>query len=171
MTSSFTFTESSTFTVTHARHMAAKVATDLKRIQRLYGAPSDAQIAEYEEELTELLKGGYVDKATYGYRRSGKFIDPSVRYAARELNGMNADDHDPGQISARANIAGASFGSFLVYSAAWNALTARAREVIRARFTLQRSTGDEPGVDGYYVVDKTYSAGGRALSRSSVRSY
>jgi hypothetical protein len=36
--SSYTITESATtFTVTHARHMAAKVSTDLKRMQRLYG--------------------------------------------------------------------------------------------------------------------------------------
>jgi hypothetical protein len=31
MSYSFSYTESSTFTVTHARHMASKVATDLKR--------------------------------------------------------------------------------------------------------------------------------------------
>ena len=34
MPNSFTYNESSTFTVTHARHMAAKVATDLTRMQR-----------------------------------------------------------------------------------------------------------------------------------------
>ena len=49
-----------TFTVTHARHMAAKVATDLKRMQRLYGSPSDASIASYEAELIELMKAGYL---------------------------------------------------------------------------------------------------------------
>jgi hypothetical protein len=42
MTVSYTFSESTTFTLTHAKHMAAKVATDLKRMQRLYGYPSDA---------------------------------------------------------------------------------------------------------------------------------
>jgi len=46
--------DSVSFTVTHARHMAAKVATDLKRMQRLYGAPSDPSIADYEGELIEL---------------------------------------------------------------------------------------------------------------------
>ncbi len=50
MTSSYTVSESTTFTVSHARHMAAKVAADLKRIQRFYGAPSDAEIADYEAE-------------------------------------------------------------------------------------------------------------------------
>ena len=52
-------TETRAFTVTHARHMAAKVATDLKRMQRLYGKPGDASIADYEAEITEFLKEGY----------------------------------------------------------------------------------------------------------------
>ena len=42
MSYSFAIIQSATFTVTHARHMAAKVATDLKRMQRLYDVPSDA---------------------------------------------------------------------------------------------------------------------------------
>jgi len=65
-----TITESRTFTETHARHMAAKVAADLKRIQRLYeGKPSDLAIANYEQELILLLKAGYLDEITYGYPR------------------------------------------------------------------------------------------------------
>lgn len=169
--SSYSFTESATFTVTHARHMATKVATDLKRIQRFYGVPSDARIAEYEEELVELLKGGYVERVAYGYQRAGKFVAPTLRYEARELNGLGADDHDPGQILARADVTGAAFGSFINYSQSWFRITARERSAILSRITLQRSTGTEPGVDGYYVTDKTYSAGGRALSRSALRSY
>ena len=46
MSYSYTVTESTTFTVTHARHIAAKVATDLKRLQRFYGKPSDSAIAD-----------------------------------------------------------------------------------------------------------------------------
>ena len=41
---SYTVSQTNTFTVTHARHMAAKVAADLKRMQRLYGQPSDIDI-------------------------------------------------------------------------------------------------------------------------------
>ncbi len=44
MTGSFTITESQTFTITHARHMAAKVATDLRRLRSFYGKPSDKEI-------------------------------------------------------------------------------------------------------------------------------
>ncbi len=58
MSYSFTVSESTTFTVTHARHMAAKVATGLERLQRLYGSPSDDAIVSYETEVIELLKEG-----------------------------------------------------------------------------------------------------------------
>src|SRR3546814_19711143 len=61
MTDSFTFAGTESFTVTHARHMAAKVATDLKRMQRLYGSPGDATIATYEAEVTEFLKAGFLE--------------------------------------------------------------------------------------------------------------
>ena len=61
MSTSYSVSESTSFTVTHARHMAAKVATDLKRMQRLYGSPSDTDIADYETEVIELLKAGYLD--------------------------------------------------------------------------------------------------------------
>ncbi len=58
MTGSYTQSSTSTFTITHARHMAAKLAADLKRMQRFYGAPSDDRIAAYETEVVELLKAG-----------------------------------------------------------------------------------------------------------------
>ena len=72
MSSSYTITEAQTFTVTHARHMAAKVAADLKRMQRLYGEPSDADIQEYEAEVITLLKDGYLGAVWYGFRRNGE---------------------------------------------------------------------------------------------------
>src|SRR5215208_6036058 len=54
MSYSYTLTETTTFTLTHAKHMAAKVATDLKRMQRLYNLPSDTDINNYEAEVIEL---------------------------------------------------------------------------------------------------------------------
>ena len=79
MSYGYTVSEATTFTVTHARHMAAKVATDLKRLQRLYGGPSDASIADFENEVIELLKAGYLGTVTYGYRKDGSWIEPTLR--------------------------------------------------------------------------------------------
>lgn len=170
MSYSATITETTTFTVTHARHMAAKVAADLKRMQRFYGQPSDAQIAAYEEEVVELLKAGYLGKVWYGFKRDGKFIEPALRYTARELAGF-ADNDDPGRVRPGGNINGASFYSFLTYSFAWDVLDPAEREAFKRRMPLDRSNASEPGVSGYLEQDRTYSSGGRALDRASVRSY
>ena len=171
MTTSFTLSESTTFTVTHARHMAAKVSADLKRIQRFYGSPSDLDIADYEEEATELLKAGYFGTHMLGFRRGGLWIPPTLRYTARDLAGAAANDDDPGNVKPGANIAGASFYSYLTYSPAWHALTEAQREAFRQRMPFSRPGAPQPGINGYLVEDRVYSAGGRALNRSSVRSY
>ena len=48
MSYSYTSTETTAFTVTHAKHLASKVATDLKRLQRFYKKPTDKKIDEFE---------------------------------------------------------------------------------------------------------------------------
>lgn len=172
MSCSYTLTETESFTVTHARHMAAKVATDLKRMQRLYyGRPGDASIADYEAEITEFLKEGYLGTVTYGFRRDGKWIEPTLQYTARDLAGSAANDDDPGRVRPGANIDGASFYSYMTYSAAWDRLTDAEKDAFRRRLPFTRSGAPEPGVDGYLSNDRTYSSGGRALNRASVRSY
>lgn len=171
MSSSYTITESTTFTVTHARHMAAKVATDLKRMQRFYGSPSDADIAEYEAEVTEFLKEGYLGTVTYGFRRDGNWIEPTLRYTARDLAGSPGNDDDPGRIRASANVVGAFFYSYLTYSSAWHHLQEPDKEAFHKRLPFRRGGAPEPGVSGYLAGDRTYSSGGRAIDRASVRSF
>lgn len=170
MTMSFTVTESQTFTITHARHLASKVAIDLKRIQRFYYVPSDRDIQEYEDELTALLKAGYLEEVTYGFKRNGEWIEPTVRYRARDLNGWDGVDDDPGKIRPRADVSGASFYSFLTYSAKWAHLTSDEQKEFKRGLPFFRGGASEPGVSGYLEEDRSYSAGGRAISRSSVRS-
>lgn len=170
MTLSYTRSRSDTFTRVHARRMAAKVATDLKRMQRFHGAPSDTDIADYEIELVELLAAGYLREATYGFRRDGNWIPPTVQYTATELSAGTTDD-DPGRIPPNANITGASFYSYVTYSAAWDLLTSDERERFKNTLPFRRTNAPRPGVNGYLAQDRTYSSGGRALIRSSVRSW
>lgn len=170
MTDSYTITDSQSFTATYARHMAAKVATDLKRMQRLYRSPSDTSIASYEAEITEFMKAGYLGTVWYGYRRDGNWIEPTLRYTARDLVGATANDDDPGRVRPGADIAGASFYSYLTYGGAWNNTTAAERAAFEKRLPFQRNGAPEPGVSGYMSDDRTYSAGGRALNRASLRS-
>jgi hypothetical protein len=81
MSTSYSYTDTIAFTHTHAVHLATKVAADLKRVQRLYGSPSDVAIAEYAGEMIALLKAGYLGTVTYGYRRDGDWIEPTLRGA------------------------------------------------------------------------------------------
>ncbi len=171
MSSSFTLTETKTFTVTHARHMAAKVATDLKRIQRLYEKPCDVDITKYEIEVIELLKKGYLKTVTYGFRRDGDWIEPTLSFNAHDLAGSHANDDDPGRIRPGANIKGASFYSYLTYNSSWHELPEDEKSDFKKTLPFQRGNALEPGINGYMTDDKIYSSGGRALYRSSVRSY
>lgn len=171
MASSFTVSESASFTITHARHMAAKVAADLKRMQRLYGSPSDSDIAHYEGEVVALLKAGYLGTVSYGFRRDGKWVEPTLRYTARELAGGSANDEDPGKIRPWADITGASFYSYLTYSAAWEGLSSEQQASFKSTLPVKRGSASEPGINGYLESDRSYSAGGWALGRSSVRGY
>jgi hypothetical protein len=171
MTISYTLSESTTFTLTHAKHMAAKVAADLKRFQRFYGHPSDTDIASYEIEVIELLKAGYLGTLTFGFRRNGLWIEPTLRYTARDLAGGAANDDDPGRLKLGAKINGAVFYNYLTYSSSWDSLTWAEKDAFKKRMPFYREGASEPGINGYLIDDRTYSSGGRALSRASVRSY
>src|SRR6266567_7636948 len=159
MTTSYTLSESTTFTVTHARHMAAKVATDLKRLQRFYGHPSDIDIADYETEVVELLKAGYFSTLTVGFLRDDCWIEPTLRYTVRDLAGAHANDDDPGRVRPGSNVAGATFYNYLTRSEAWHALTAAEQAAFEQRMPFIRSHRDAPTVNGYLVDDRVYSAG------------
>lgn len=171
MSMSYTLTETQTFTQTHAKHMATKVSADLKRMQRYYGLPSDQKIAAFEAEVIELLKKGYLGSVSYGFKRDGQFIAPTLKYSASDLMGISANDDDPGRISPNEDISGASFYSFLAYSSAWWGLSQSEKETFENGLPLDRGSADEPSVNGHFTQDKTYSSGGRSLSRETVRSY
>ena len=170
MTSSHSVTDTTTFTHTHAVHIAAKVATDLKRMQRFYKEPSSEWIRSFEIEVVELLKSGYMGTVTYGFERDGCLIEPTLSYTARDLSDAAAsDDDDPGRIRPNAPIDGASFNSYLYYNSSWHQASAAEREELAKRLPFQRITSPKPGVSGYWSNDLTYSAGDRALDRASLR--
>jgi hypothetical protein len=171
MSDTYTYSQTISFTITHAKHMAAKVATDLKRLQRFYGYPSDSDIAGYEEEVVALLNDGYLGTVTYGFRRNGNWIEPALRYKARDLAASSANDDDPGRVRPGINIANASFYSYLTYSEAWDRLSRDQRDAFKKRLPFYRTGAPEPSPSGYFTDDRTYSSGGRALDRASLRSY
>lgn len=169
MISSYSVTDTATFTHTHAVHIAAKVATDLKRMQRFYDEPSDEWIRYFETEVVELLKAGYLGTVVYGFQRNDCWIEPTLSYTARDLDGADAGDDDPGRVRPGNPIDDASFSSYLTYSPAWKQLPPEQKEEFSRRVLYCRSAGSEPGVIGQWGRDLTYSAGGRALDRFSLR--
>jgi hypothetical protein len=164
--SSYTF--NTTFTITNAKYLASKIATDLKRIQRFYGHPTDKQISDYETEITELLKEGYLDNITYGFRRNGIWIKPSIKYDSIELSNGNTDD-DPGKIVVGADISNATFGSFLCKNKKWDNLSQVERDNFLKKLPLQRTDGSTPQSDGHFSNDLTYGSGGKSINRSSLK--
>ena len=168
--SSYAVSESQTFTLTHAKHMAAKVAADLMRVHRLYGEPSTQRILDFEKEITALLKAGYLDTVTYGFKLNGNWIEPTLRYTAAELSG-NGVDESPGRIRPNADVTGAGFASYLTYNAAWDRASQSERDSVEKDLPFSRGGAPEPGIRGYMTSDSSYSAGGRVLNRSTVRSF
>lgn len=167
--SSYTLSNTQTSTITDAKYLASKVATDLARFQRFYGRPSDKDIADYEAELTMLLKHDAVDHVVYGFKRNGLWTLASVRYVAMPGGVLQVDD-DPGRIRANLDVAGASFTSFLSYSSKWFARSEEDRARVKTLLPFSRTTGNSPDLElGQWVQDKNYSSGGLGLGRSTVR--
>lgn len=166
--SSYSFSNSSTFTITHARHLAAKVATDLKRIQRFYpGSLTDSEIADYEQELIAFLKAGYLVKVEYGFKKGGEWIKPTLRYTAKDLeDSYYSTDDDPGKIRPGANVSGAIFTSFLTWSTAYSDASEADRDEFEKELPFVRSRGNSPSSNGKWVSDLTYTSGSRSLNRS-----
>jgi len=167
--SSYTFNQ--TFTITNAKYLASKISADLKRMQRFYNYPSDSDIVEYEEEIRELLRLGYLGKVTYGFKKNDKFIEPTLVYTANELSADFAADDDPGRVRPGAITTGASFSSFLTYSEEWDKLSFDEKNKFKDGIAINRTGAQEPLIDGYLSNDKSYSSGGRTLNRSTLKSY
>ena len=171
MSYSYTSTETSTFTKTDAKYIAIKVVTDLKRMQRFYGRPDNSCIDEYLIEISMLLSSGYLKCVTYGFQQNGRWIEPTLKYTACNLNNTSENDDDPGGIKPRSGVSGAEFSSFLEYDDSWNRLTPEERNKFKQKLPIKRTEGIEPEINGYLFYDHTYSAGGRAVCRESVRSF
>ena len=168
---SYTSTESNTFTIVHAIYIGMKMTTDLKRVQRLYDKPSNQEIDEYSTEIIMLLKHKFLKCITYGFKRNGRWVEPTLKYTAHDLSYNSLNDDDPGRIRPGRNISGAIFTSFLQYNSRWNELSLKQKQEFKKKLPFQRSDGLEPLISGHLVRDLTYSAGGQSVYRESVRNF
>ncbi len=168
MTYSYTRSESSTFTIAHARELASGVSADLHLCARYYGGPSEVKIRDYLEELAQTLKGGYVSEYEFGFKRNGKRV-VCFHYTVDEHGVLTTND-SPGKVFARADVKGASFYNYMWRTQKWWALTQPDRDRIEARLPFKRTNGAAPADgNGYWTTDKNYHSGGKSLSRKTFR--
>ena len=161
------YTTTATATITHARYVAAKIAADLKRIQRLVGrgVPTDREIADYEEEATVLLRDGYLGTVTYGFKKNEAWI-LAVQYTA-SYSGLHGTDCDPGKVPV-GSVDGAVFSSFLSYSQEWKKKSREERDAYkRNMLPFFRVPGESPEGDEW-TDDSSYQSGEIEVIRRSL---
>lgn len=135
----------------HTEHIKAKVGTDLKRIQRLYGQPSDKEIEDYEKELSAFLEKGYLNDVIYGFKREDIYISPTLKYSSKALMQPSGTDDDPGKILPGADVDGAGFTSYLTYSNKWYETSASEKELFRSLLPFKRTGAPAPEIAGRFV--------------------
>jgi hypothetical protein len=170
MTTTYTTTLSSTFTRTHAKYLASKIASDLLQMQRFYGKPSYAEIEDYIEEVIILLLEGYLASVDYGFRRDGEWVI-ALSYSARYGGTIQTDDRS-GRVLPGIDIDGASWGSCLRKNFAFWLLSSEEQQQIEDSLPVKRTTAAEPQAsNGVWVIDKSYSRNGVGIERRTFREY
>jgi len=136
-------TRTASFTITDARYVGAKVGTDLRLLNDLYGRPNLSDIDAYTEEVALLLRDGYLKAVSYGFR------DPTsnewklrLRYTATA--GGQLLDSRPGALPTAADVVGYEFYSYLTYSDTFDALTAEAQNSVKGALPVTRVGAAEP---------------------------
>jgi hypothetical protein len=163
-----TYTITSTFTRTHAKHLAAKVVTDLYQCAMFYDHPGEDDIANYETELIELLANEYVYTYEFGFKTGDKRL-LSWHYTVGTDGGLHGDAN-AGNIYAKATLAPATYFNFLTPSSKWSKLTSAQQAAFEKGLPVQRTPGSSPvDGDGYWQVDNAYSAGGVRVQRKTFR--
>lgn len=141
---------------TYARHIAAKVAADLKRLQVMGGAdiPSDEEIAAYQEEMSLLLHEGYLGEMTYGFVQDGSWVVALKYSTGKRL--ANTNDGPP----TTENTVKQAFASCLAYSSDWEKLVDVARAKLAKNNLPARTPGTEFGLaDGRWQKNSGYASG------------
>lgn len=168
MTTSYSYTTAETFTLTHARRLAAKVTADMHQCQRFYGHLTDTKIENYQQELTILLHGGYVQSYEFGFQTRDERRVVSWFYTVSSSG--NLEGGRSGGLFPSADIADAAMFNFLSYSSKWFALSNVERDKIKASYPVQRVEGSPPqDGNGYWDSSRHYTSGGVAVTRKEFR--
>ena len=167
MTTTFTQSETGTFSVTDAKYIASKVKTDLMRFHRYYyrshNAPEILHIENLNEEFELLLFYNLLHEIEYGFKKNGVW-EKALKYSSRQSGVMDGNDV-PGGIGPTPISADARFSSFLVYNERSYTCEEDMRR-FRSRSPITRGTGIRSV--GNWDQQRSYSSGGRGVLRSGI---
>lgn len=162
----FSFTNTSTFTIVHARFLASKVAADMHLCAQYYGKPTEERIREYAEELAQYLNAGYIEEYEFGYKKGDKRI-VSWRYKVDSSGRLTTDDR-PGGVVPYVDITGAVFFNILTQNFRFFRLSIDEQARFEASLPIQRVSGEPPSDGtGRWSSDRNYFSGGRGLNRQT----
>jgi len=164
-----TLTETRTFTITHARYVASKIAADLDLLRAYYGRPTQQQVTDFAEEAALCLAGRYLKSVEYGFRRNGVTV-LALKYIGRSDGTLTTDDR-PGRVYSQTNVSDALWYSYLEYNDTFYKLSPSERNRFEATLPIQRTEGPTPqtGTNGYWEQTRTYSSSGEGVIRQVYR--
>lgn len=165
---SYSYTTTKSFTLTHARLLAAKVAADMHQCQRFYGQPTEKQIENYQQELVVLLHGGYVKSYEFGFKTTDERRVVSWLYTVGPSGDLEGGRS--GGLFPSADITNAITFNFLTTSAAWSNLSTVERDKVKASYSVRRIDGSAPqDGNGYWDSSRHYASGGIAVTRKEFK--
>jgi len=160
-----TYTYSDTFTITHARHIASRIAGDLRLMSLFYDYPGEDFIPKVLEELAQLLAKDYLKSFEIGFERSGRRRVFTLLYEARADGTLS--DNRAGGVPTNLDVSGADPFNYLIHSDKWWRLTPAERDAFEKTLPVKRTPMEEPqNGSGYWVSDRSYTAGGHGVARS-----
>ncbi len=167
--STYSYTQSTTFTITDAKHIASLVAADLMRFHSFYKKPDESEIDKFEKELIEYLKADYLNNVTYGLKRNGTWVHP-IKYYVEDGELLSGLDTIAGGFRPKSNVADCKFSSYLVGNAKWWQLSQAERDRFKKQLPIHRVAAEEPQLESgrFWTQDKTYGSGGRYVRRHTV---
>ncbi len=166
-----TQTQNKSFTITEARYIAAKIATDLNLLHALYSNPSIERAAQFAEEVALYLNARYLSSVEYGFKKDGVVV-LSLKYTVRADGSLVTDDR-PGKIPSNLDRNGLVFYSYLRQSMNYYLLAEPVRNSFLATLPFQRTAGEEPklSANGNWENTLSYSKNGEGVQRGVFRLY
>lgn len=163
----YSYTTSSTFTITSARYLASKVAADLRQMQLFYGRPTDIEITKFIEELVILMLNGWFKSIMYGFKRNNYWVI-ALEYEMF-LGSIRATDDNAGRVKPGINTNMSSWYSILTKSVKFYNLSPFERARIEQLLPIKRTIGGAPQIRTSDLTGgKYYSRDGGALQRRTI---